>query len=85
MSNLSTFLVENEVQILFVCMISAFLLFAFIEDRRPRATQSRHQLRHRWLVNFGLVAVNQFNVIWLTAFLVVFWRLAKEKYIQELL
>ena len=52
-------------------MISAFLLFAFVEARRPRATQSRQQLRHRWVVNFGLVALNQLNVVWLTAFLVV--------------
>ena len=69
------FLVENEVYLLFFCLIIAFVSFACIEGVRPRKPQSRQQLRRRWPVNFGLIALNQINVVWLTAFyaLVVAW------------
>ena len=56
-------------------MITAFVVFALIEGKRPRRRQSKQQLRRRWPVNYGLIAINQLNVIWLTAFyaLVVAW------------
>ena len=72
---LSAFLEDNEVYLTFSAMITAFAVFAWIEGNKPRKKLTRQQLRRRWPVNFGLVAVNQVNVIWLTAFyaLVVTW------------
>ena len=72
---ITEFLVANRILLSFVCLIGTLVVFALLEDRRPRKTQSGQKLRQRWPANFGLLVLDQINITWLTAFatVVVAW------------
>lgn len=65
------FLVANRVLLGFVFLIGTLVVFALIEDRRPRRAQTGEKLRRRWTANFGLLVIDQINITWVTAFATV--------------